>query len=73
MKSCVGRKIYDDSKELKDEQDINYRKSIWLREWAQRDPDEQHWHLGPIGVLPYYRRLGIGSKLKLGYKKANMT
>jgi ribosomal protein S18 acetylase RimI-like enzyme len=63
MKSCVGSKDKDELKELKDEQDINFRKSIWLKEWARRDPDEQHWHLGPIGVLPSYRRLGIGSKL----------
>ena len=63
MKSCTGSKTKDESIELKDEQDINFRKSIWLREWSNRDPDEQHWHLGPIGVLPSYRRLGIGSKL----------
>ena len=61
MKSCAGSKIKEESKELNDEQDINFRKSIWLREWSKRDPNEQHWHLGPIGVLPSYRRLGIGS------------
>jgi len=63
MKSCVGRKIKGGPIELKDEQDVNFRKSIWHREWIRRDPEEQHWHLGPIGVLPSYRRLGVGSQL----------
>jgi ribosomal protein S18 acetylase RimI-like enzyme len=63
MNSCVGKKTKDESEELKDEKDTNFRKSIWLMEWSDRDPEEQHWHLGPIGVLPSHRRLGIGSKL----------
>jgi ribosomal protein S18 acetylase RimI-like enzyme len=63
MKSCAGRKISDESREQADESDINYRKFVWHREWSNRDPKEQHWHLGPIGVLPSHRRLGIGSKL----------
>lgn len=63
MKSCAGKKSPAESKEYEDENDINNRKYIWLREWAMRDPAEQHWHLGPIGVLPSHRRLGIGSRL----------
>ena len=63
MKSCVGRKTEDEIKEQEDENDINYRKNFWLREWSIRDPVEQHWHLGPIGVLPSHRRLGLGSRL----------
>ena len=63
MKSCVGRKTEDESKEQEDENDINCRKSIWHREWSINDPVEQHWHLGPIGVLPSHRGLGIGSRL----------
>ena len=63
MKSCVGRKTKDEPIKVEDENDINYRKTIWHREWSNRDPEEQHWHLGPIGVLPSHRRLGIGSKL----------
>jgi ribosomal protein S18 acetylase RimI-like enzyme len=63
MKSDVRQKTNDESIELNDEQDINFRKSFWRREWAKREPEDQHWHLGPIGVLPSYRKKGIGSKL----------
>jgi ribosomal protein S18 acetylase RimI-like enzyme len=63
MKSCVGRKTEDEPEELQDESSIDFRKSIWHREWAKRDPEEQHWHLGPIGVLPSYRKRGVGSQL----------
>lgn len=63
MKSCAGRKAVDAPDELRDGQDIAFRKSTWHAEWAKRDPKEQHWHLGPIGVLPSHRRLGIGSQL----------
>ena len=69
MKSCVGRKIEDEIKEQEDENDINYRKNFWLREWSIRDPVEQHWHLGPIGVLPSHRRLGLGSRLMARFCK----
>ena len=63
MNSCAGKKDQDETPMFSDENDFNFRKSFWLREWAIRDPLEQHWHLGPIGVLPSYRKMGIGSKL----------
>ena len=63
MNSCVGKKVTAESKKLKDEQDTDNRQGDWLNEWAKRDPKEQHWHLGPIGVLPSHRRLGVGSQL----------
>jgi len=63
MNSCVGKKVTAESKKLKDEQDIDNRQAFWLNEWAKRDPKEQHWHLGPIGVLQSHRRLGVGSQL----------
>jgi len=63
MKSCQGSKATDDPKEKKDENDIGWRKSVWHTEWARRDPLEQHWHLGPIGVLPSHQGSGIGSLL----------
>jgi len=62
MKSCIG-KVIDGSSVLEDENDIVWRKSVWFKEWAKHDPVEQHWHLGPIGVLPTHQGLGIGSIL----------
>ena len=63
MKSCGGSQATDNLKESKDEKDIGWRKSIWYTEWARHDPLSQHWHLGPIGVLPSHQGLGIGSML----------
>ena len=62
MKSCVGR-VIDDPDVFEDENDISWRKSVWFREWAAHDPREQHWHLGPIGVLPSHRGMGVGTEL----------
>ena len=63
MISCQGNKAADVPKESKDENDITWRKSVWHGEWERRDPLTQHWHLGPIGVLPNYQGQGIGSML----------
>jgi len=63
MKSCLGSKTINDPKDTKDENDIGWRKSVWHTEWARHDLLEQHWHLGPIGVLPSYQGLGIGTLL----------
>ncbi len=63
MKSCEGGKAAEDPKDANDENDIGRRKSIWRTEWARHDPLSQHWHLGPIGVLPSHQGLGIGSIL----------
>ena len=62
MKSCIG-KVIDEPDVSEDEYDINWRKSEWFKEWAKHDPSEQHWHLGPIGVLSTYQGLGVGSLL----------
>ena len=62
MKSCIG-KVIDELNLVEDENDINWRKSVWFKEWAAHDPIEQHWHLGPIGVLPSHRGIGVGTAL----------
>ena len=62
MKSCIGKAIAEPDT-VEDENDINWRKSVWFNEWAKHDPVEQHWHLGPIGVLPTHQGLRIGSTL----------
>jgi len=63
MKSCQGRKVADVPKDAIDDNDIGWRKSLWHREWGRHDPIEQHWHLGPIGVLPSHQGSGIGTML----------
>ena len=63
MKSCEGSKAADAPKNAKDENNIGWRKSVWHTEWGRHDPLEQHWHLGPIGVLPTHQGSGIGSIL----------
>jgi ribosomal protein S18 acetylase RimI-like enzyme len=63
MKSCCGSKHQDFPENAREEDTIDHRIAFWHKEWARNDPFEQHWHLGPIGVLPFYRRLGIGTAL----------
>jgi len=69
MKSCEGYKPVDDPKDPKEENDINWRKSVWHAEWARHEPLNQHWHLGPIGVLPAYQGIGIGTMLMERFSK----
>ncbi len=35
----------------------------WVGTWEKRDPDERHWHLGPVAVDAHLQGMGIGSKL----------
>jgi len=63
MKSCEWRKAAAPPKDVEDENNISRRKSVWHTEWGRHDPLEQHWHLGPIGVLPTHQGSGIGSIL----------
>ena len=62
MKSCIGKDI-ENPNVFRDENDIDWRESVWFKEWAKHDPVEQHWHLGPIGVLPNHQGLGVGTIL----------
>ena len=31
--------------------------------WAKHDPNEPHWHIGPIGVAPEFQGRGVGQAL----------
>jgi ribosomal protein S18 acetylase RimI-like enzyme len=35
----------------------------WLSDWERRDPNESHWHLGPVAVEGGLQGMGIGSQL----------
>jgi ribosomal protein S18 acetylase RimI-like enzyme len=35
----------------------------WTGEWARRDPEEPHWHLGPVAVEPDLQGQGIGGAM----------
>ena len=35
----------------------------WFRVWGERDPQERHWHLGPVAVEPALQWMGVGSQL----------
>jgi ribosomal protein S18 acetylase RimI-like enzyme len=61
MKSCSHEKTTYINETVKDESNIEWRKSKWRNEWASFDPQDQHWHLGPIGVLPTHQGSGVGS------------
>jgi len=60
MKSCGGEKQNEAEPADRDEKDPF---AVWRSAWDSRDPQEDHWHLGPIGVLPEYQGKGIGSIL----------
>lgn len=63
MYSCVGNKVVEEPEEMHNENNTRYRKYVWLKEWASYEPEIQHWHLGPIAVLPSHRKRGIGTSL----------
>ncbi len=63
MNSCSGKERVNDEIKTKDENDIFWRRKVWLNEWDRQDLKDQHWHLGPIGVLPTYQGIGVGSIL----------
>jgi GNAT superfamily N-acetyltransferase len=63
MKSCAGSKVSNEHAQTEEVNNLDWRKSHWHNEWARRDPLNQHWHLGPVGVLPSHQGKGIGTKL----------
>jgi ribosomal protein S18 acetylase RimI-like enzyme len=63
MKSCYGSKVSNEHDPTEDVNNLDWRKLYWHNEWARHDPLNQHWHLGPVGVLPSHQGKGIGTKL----------
>ncbi len=63
MKSCQGRKDPNEPEGPENLDKLSWREYLWHKEWARHEPSGQHWHLGPIGVLPEYQGQGIGSQL----------
>jgi ribosomal protein S18 acetylase RimI-like enzyme len=39
------------------------RTMSWFGAWSKHDPDERHWHLGPVAVDAHLQGRGIGSML----------
>ena len=35
----------------------------WLGVWEKHDPEERHWHLGPLAVDAHLQGMGVGSRL----------
>ena len=35
----------------------------WLAVWEKHDPEERHWHLGPLAVDAHLQGMGVGSRL----------
>ena len=40
--------------------EFSTRVAISGSDWGKRDPEKDHGHFGPIGVLPEYQKKGIG-------------
>ncbi|MGD9053548.1 MAG: GNAT family N-acetyltransferase [Desulfobacterales bacterium] len=63
MKSCDGSTVTEERAQPEKVNNLEWRKSHWRNEWARHDPLKQHWHLGPVGVLPSHQGKGIGTIL----------
>jgi len=35
----------------------------WLGVWGEHDPEERHWHLGPLAVDAHLQGMGVGGRL----------
>ena len=35
----------------------------WMGAWEKHDPEERHWHLGPLAIDAYAQGRGVGSRL----------
>jgi GNAT superfamily N-acetyltransferase len=61
---CIGAFVTPDPPDLLDATlpPVGHpaRSHAFWAHWAHADLDEQHWHLGPVGVEPGYQGRGIG-------------
>jgi ribosomal protein S18 acetylase RimI-like enzyme len=39
------------------------RTMCWLGVWSEHDPEQRHWHLGPLAVDAHLQGMGVGSLL----------
>jgi len=67
MKPCQGRKPPKGGVSEEEPLDQDSRVDLWHSAWAEKDPTEPHWHLGPIGVLPEEQGRGIGTALMVNF------
>ena len=63
MKSCHGHEASPPEDDEGSLHDTKSRLEYWQAVWAQYDPREPHWHLGPVGVLPPLQGSGVGAAL----------
>jgi len=63
MKSCHGGEASQPEADEGAVHDTASRLGHWQAVWAQHDPREPHWHLGPVGVLPPFQGSGVGAAL----------
>ena len=40
-----------------------WRVARWMGVWQKHDPDERHWHLGPLAVDAHLQGEGVGSRM----------
>jgi ribosomal protein S18 acetylase RimI-like enzyme len=63
IRPCNGSEVSNNQEGSVGAGNFEFRKALWLNEWAIRDPKYPHWHFGPLGVLPVFQKQGVGSKL----------
>ena len=63
MKSCEGSQASSQETDEDVLTETVSRVSHWKNVWALHDPVDSHWHLGPVGVLPFHQDTGFGTQL----------